>query len=47
MRIPTFDRDLSMNLGQAVALCLYELVRDPKAARRPPRARQARVRRSE
>ena len=26
MRIPTVDRDLSMNLGQAVALCLYELV---------------------
>lgn len=33
MRIPTVDRDLSMNLGQAVALCLYELARDPKAAR--------------
>ena len=32
MRIPTVDRTLSMNLGQAVALCLYELVRDPKAA---------------
>ena len=32
MRIPTVDRALSMNLGQAVALCLYELVRDPKAA---------------
>jgi tRNA/rRNA methyltransferase len=32
LRIPTLDRDLSMNLGQAVALCLYELVRDPQAA---------------
>ncbi len=32
MRIPTVDRNLSMNLGQAVALCLYELARDPKAA---------------
>jgi len=32
MRIPTVDQDLSMNLGQAVALCLYELVRDPQAA---------------
>ncbi|SPE42981.1 tRNA/rRNA methyltransferase (SpoU) [Candidatus Sulfopaludibacter sp. SbA3] len=32
MRIPTVDTDLSMNLGQAVALCLYELSRDPKAA---------------
>jgi TrmH family RNA methyltransferase len=31
MRIPTVDRNLSMNLGQAVALCLYELARDPKA----------------
>jgi TrmH family RNA methyltransferase len=32
MRIPTTGQDLSMNLGQAVALCLYELARDPKAA---------------
>lgn len=32
MRIPTVSQNLSMNLGQAVALCLYELVRDPKAA---------------
>ena len=32
MRIPTVDADLSMNLGQAVALCLYELARDSKAA---------------
>jgi tRNA/rRNA methyltransferase len=31
MRIPTAGADLSMNLGQAVALCLYELARDPKA----------------
>jgi tRNA/rRNA methyltransferase len=31
MRIPTEDAGLSMNLGQAVALCLYELARDPKA----------------
>jgi len=31
MRIPTVDQDLSMNLGQAVALCLYELARDPRA----------------
>ena len=28
MRIPTADADLSMNLGQAVAMCLYELARD-------------------
>jgi TrmH family RNA methyltransferase len=32
MRIPTVA-GLSMNLGQAVALCLYELARDSKAAR--------------
>ena len=38
MRIPTEPVDLSMNLGQAVALCLYELARDPKAATaRPPK----------
>jgi TrmH family RNA methyltransferase len=30
MRIPTCEEHLSMNLGQAVALCLYELVRDSK-----------------
>jgi len=42
MRIPTSDRNLSMNLGQAVALCLYELARDPKAAAaRPERIRPA------
>ena len=36
MRIPTVDPGLSMNLGQAVALCLYELARDPKAATAQP-----------
>jgi tRNA/rRNA methyltransferase len=36
MRIPTVGQDLSMNLGQAVALCLYELARDPKAALASP-----------
>lgn len=42
MRIPTVGQDLSMNLGQAVALCLYELARDPKAAdARPDRIRRA------
>ena len=42
MRIPTVDRNLSMNLGQAVALCLYELARDPKAATsRPEKIRPA------
>ena len=42
MRIPTVNADLSMNLGQAVALCLYELARDPKAANlRPQRIQRA------
>jgi tRNA/rRNA methyltransferase len=36
MRIPTADQELSMNLGQAVALCLYELSRDSKAAAARP-----------
>jgi tRNA/rRNA methyltransferase len=36
MRIPTASQDLSMNLGQAVALCLYELARDPKAVTARP-----------
>jgi tRNA/rRNA methyltransferase len=36
MRIPTIDQNLSMNLGQAVALCLYELARDPKAVAARP-----------
>jgi len=31
MRIPTSDGNISMNLGQSVAVCLYELVRDTKA----------------
>jgi tRNA/rRNA methyltransferase len=42
MRIPTAGRDLSMNLGQAVALCLYELARDPKAVQaRPEKIKRA------
>ena len=36
MRVPTVDASLSMNLGQAVALCLYELARDPRAVRARP-----------
>jgi len=36
MRIPTVDANPSMNLGQAVALCLYELARDPKAVKARP-----------
>lgn len=30
MHIPTRQQHLSMNLGQAIAVCLYELVRDAK-----------------
>lgn len=41
LRIPTADRNLSMNLGQAVALCLYELSRDAKAPASPPPLRRA------
>jgi TrmH family RNA methyltransferase len=32
LRIPTRDEHRSMNLGQAVAICLYELARDSKRA---------------
>ncbi len=35
MRIPTHEGNISMNLGQAVAVCLYELARDGKVARLP------------
>src|ERR1700685_4123174 len=31
MRIPTRDEHGSMNLGQAVAVCLYEIIRTPEA----------------
>ena len=31
VRIPTSEENISMNLGQAVAVCLYELVRNGKA----------------
>lgn len=34
IRIPTLEQNISMNLGQAVAVCLYELIRDGRAARR-------------
>src|SRR5271166_1452499 len=33
MRIPTREEHISMNLGQAVAVCLYELVRETRAVR--------------
>jgi tRNA/rRNA methyltransferase len=45
MRIPTRAQHGSMNLGQAVAVCLYELVREGKTPREknqtvPPKARE-------
>jgi len=33
MRIPTSQQNISMNLGQAVAVCLYEIIRDSKTPR--------------
>ncbi len=33
IRMPTSDGNISMNLGQAAAVCLYELIRDSKKAR--------------
>jgi len=34
LRIPTREQHGSMNLGQAVAVCLYELVREERAAQK-------------
>lgn len=36
MHIPTREEHESMNLGQAVAVCLYELIRDARAVRKTP-----------
>ncbi len=33
IRIPTCEENISMNLGQAAAVCLYELIRDSKQER--------------
>ncbi len=41
MRIPTREEHISMNLGQAVAVCLYELRRDSKA--KAPREKMTRA----
>jgi TrmH family RNA methyltransferase len=41
LRIPTRPEHESMNLAQAVAVCLYELIRQPAAARRMPEAAEA------
>jgi tRNA/rRNA methyltransferase len=36
MRIPTREEHGSMNLGQAVAVCLYEVIRSPASAKTAP-----------
>jgi TrmH family RNA methyltransferase len=36
IRIPTREEHGSMNLGQAVAVCLYEVIRNPSAAKSAP-----------
>jgi tRNA/rRNA methyltransferase len=41
VRIPTRAEHESMNLGQAVALCLYELIRDGRARTPEPKAARA------
>jgi TrmH family RNA methyltransferase len=41
MRIPTREKHPSVNLGQAVAICLYELARDSEAPRRSEKPKAA------
>ena len=41
MRIPTREEHGSMNLGQAVAVCLYEIIRNPAAVRAKPDPKRA------
>jgi TrmH family RNA methyltransferase len=41
MRIPTCETNISMNLGQAVAVCLYELVRESKVSGEPEKTKLA------
>lgn len=40
MRIPAREEHGSMNLGQAVAVCLYEIIRSPAAAKTAPDAKR-------
>lgn len=42
LRIPTREENISMNLGQAVAVCLYELARTSARRRTPKMIRVAR-----
>jgi TrmH family RNA methyltransferase len=41
IRIPTCEDNISMNLGQAVAVCLYELMRNAKATRPTEKVKRA------
>src|SRR5580704_12462348 len=41
MRIPTCEENISMNLGQAVAVCLYELIRNGKTVRQTEKVNRA------
>jgi TrmH family RNA methyltransferase len=41
MHIPTAKRNISMNLGQAVAVCLYELARNARGPRQSQSEKQA------
>lgn len=41
LHIPTRPEHDSMNLAQAVAVCLYEIIRQPSAARRMPEPAEA------
>jgi tRNA/rRNA methyltransferase len=41
MHIPTREEHFSMNLGQAVAVCLYELMRDPGVMAEPQKGSPA------
>ncbi len=41
LRIPSREEHGSMNLGQAVAVCLYEIIRNPAAAKTAPEAKRA------
>jgi TrmH family RNA methyltransferase len=40
MRIPSREEHPSMNLGQAVAVCLYEIIRQPVATKQQPEAKR-------
>jgi TrmH family RNA methyltransferase len=41
IRIPTCDENISMNLGQAVAVCLYEIIRDSTRERKAKQSKLA------